>query len=100
MFTDQSSSSDGPIDSWLWDFGDGSPNSSDQNANHHFTNWGSYDITLTVVSSNNCSKSYTQPIEVFDMPTASFNFENACFGDVAEFSNTSTAPLSYIVITY
>ncbi|MGB1397517.1 MAG: PKD domain-containing protein, partial [Planctomycetota bacterium] len=43
-FTDLSS---GPIDSWLWDFGDGNT-STDQNPTHLYTEEGLYSITLQV----------------------------------------------------
>ena len=43
-FTDLSS---GPIDSWLWDFGDGNT-STDQNPTHLYTEEGLYSVTLLV----------------------------------------------------
>lgn len=38
------------IDSWLWDFGDGT-NSNQQNPNHLYQNAGRYNVTLTVSNS-------------------------------------------------
>jgi PKD repeat protein len=45
QFTD---SSTGTIDSWSWDFGDGSPTSSIQNPAHTYATAGSYTVSLTV----------------------------------------------------
>ena len=44
-FTDLSTNSPS---SWQWDFGDGSPNSTDQNPVHTYTAAGTYTVTLTV----------------------------------------------------
>ena len=43
-----SDASAGAIDTWEWDFGDGSPVSSDQNPTHTYENFGSYSVSLTV----------------------------------------------------
>ncbi|GAI98496.1 unnamed protein product, partial [marine sediment metagenome] len=44
-FRNQSS---GDYDTWLWDFGDGSPTSSEQNPSHTYTAKGVYTVSLTV----------------------------------------------------
>lgn len=45
LFTDTSK---GVPTSWIWDFGDGSPYSTDQNPSHEYTAAGQYMVTLTV----------------------------------------------------
>ena len=54
QFTDTSTPVGCPIDSWSWDFGDGSPPSTEQNPQHTFTNPGpepvDYTVTLTATS--------------------------------------------------
>jgi PKD repeat protein len=49
-FTDNSTSQGTVIVEWHWDFGDGGT-STDQNATHEYENVGSYDVSLTVYSS-------------------------------------------------
>ena len=49
QFYDQSA---GDPTAWAWNFGDGSPNSTNQNPAHTFTAVGSYTITLTVSKAN------------------------------------------------
>jgi Flp pilus assembly protein TadG len=53
-FTDQSTAAPGcPINTWLWDFGDGSPASNAPNPFHTFpANNGSWTVSLTVTSSS------------------------------------------------
>jgi PKD repeat protein len=52
-FTDQSTYAVGcPIQTWLWEFGDGSPNSNAINPVHTFpNNNGTYVVRLTVTNS-------------------------------------------------
>jgi len=53
-FTDQSSVSMGSLQSWQWDFGDGT-SSSQQNPTHVYTSPGSYPVSLLVTSNLGCS---------------------------------------------
>lgn len=50
QFTDLSTSL-APIISWDWDFGDGSPHSTDQNPLHMYNTIGAFTVTLTVDNS-------------------------------------------------
>lgn len=59
-FTDISS---GMVTEWSWDFGDGSPVSTEQNPNHVFSEEGVYEVVLTV-SNGICYSTYQQMIEV------------------------------------
>ncbi len=73
QFSDLSTVLSGTINSWSWTFDDGLP-SNQQNPQHCFDNAGLYDISLTVTSSNGCSKTITNNnmINVFQIPTAEF----------------------------
>ena len=50
QFFDLSSGGLYEILSWTWDFGDGSPYSSDQDPNHSYESPGSYTVTLTLMT--------------------------------------------------
>lgn len=52
-FTDESTSA-ASLDSWSWDFGDGT-SSTERNPVHLYDDPGTYDITLTVTDANGCS---------------------------------------------
>ncbi|MEW6470418.1 MAG: PKD domain-containing protein [Bacteroidota bacterium] len=73
-FTDQSTVTSGTITQWFWDFGDGST-STQQHPSHCYSVPGTYDITLTVTTSNGCSQTYTNYayIIAYPLPTAEFN---------------------------
>lgn len=69
QFTDTSS---GTITSWIWDFGDGSGTSADQNPSHTYATSGTYTVTLTVNGQG--GSSVAQPVVVSDqaIPTPEF----------------------------
>jgi PKD repeat protein/Flp pilus assembly protein TadG len=62
-FTDTSTAPPGcPISTWLWTFGDGSPNSNAPNPFHSFpSNNGTWNVTLTVTNATG-SRSVTQAV--------------------------------------
>lgn len=57
-FADASSLFGTTIKSWLWDFKDGNT-SSQQNPTHNFTTEGSYDVSLTITTTQGCSSTQT-----------------------------------------
>lgn len=60
--------SNAPISSWLWNFGDGSPLVTTQNANHTFTGSGNYNVSLTATNAGGSGTAY-QLITVYYTPT-------------------------------
>ena len=66
-----------PIDSWVWNFGDGSPMDSTQNATHIYSNPGIYSVQLTAADSNGCSDSINYPnIISTSRPIPSFSYKS------------------------
>lgn len=80
------------ISSYLWAFGDGSPTSTQTNPSHTYLNEGTYTVTLIATTSNNCSGVANVNVSVFDAPTASFSFVDACENTPVVFTNNSTNP--------
>ncbi|MBK6952182.1 MAG: PKD domain-containing protein [Crocinitomicaceae bacterium] len=89
-FNDMSSIAAGTVDSWSWNFGDGSLVSTLQNPTHVYTVSGNYSVTLTVTSGFNCANSYTSPIIVYPAPIAAFIAPVACPQDTILYSDLST----------
>ena len=70
QFTDQSS---GDINSWQWDFGDGTT-STEQNPQHTYNNPGTYTVSLTVSGPGGSdTDTQTDLITVYEPITADFN---------------------------
>lgn len=64
-FVDASSDSDGTVDSWSWDFGDGN-SSTAQNPSHSYAAAGTYSVNLTVTDNEGATNSSTQSVIVSD----------------------------------
>jgi vibriolysin len=64
-FTDESSDSDGTVDSWSWDFGDGNSSTSSSPV-HAYAADGSYTVSLTVTDDQGASNTSSQTVTVSD----------------------------------
>lgn len=65
QFTDVSTSNVGTIQSWDWDFGDGTT-SSQQNPIHTYASTGTYNVSLTIIDINGCDNTYANPVTIAD----------------------------------
>jgi len=74
---------------WLWNFGDGTPTSTQQNPSHIFGAPGTYSVTLLVQSSGACLDSITQIINVNPVPDAIFISNIVCFNNPTQFTDQS-----------
>ena len=85
---------------FVWDFGDGSPASTDVNPTHLYGSTGTYIVKLTAIDTTTCNRTdtYTFSITVFSIPTAGFSFSPnpAEQNKPANFNNFSTGAVSYI----
>lgn len=61
---------------FTWDFGDGSPVSTEVNPIHDYNNPGSYTVHLTAIDSNTCNiiDDTSMVINVYEKPTAAFTY--------------------------
>jgi PKD repeat protein len=93
-FTDMSSSQNGTIATWFWDFGDGTnitindPDNPD--VSHLYLNDVSYDVALTVTDTEGCEHTMIKQIQVIASPIADFNYEETCFNEPVIFTDMSS----------
>lgn len=82
-FTNTSTSSfNNTINSWNWNFGDGSPNSPLPNPSHTFIASGNLNVTLTVNSTAGCPSTIVLPIFVQGLNNANAGPDvNACLNN-------------------
>ncbi|MFC1733908.1 PKD domain-containing protein, partial [candidate division KSB1 bacterium] len=92
-FTDLTIVPGGSIQSWAWDFGDGSGSSNLQHPLYTYSNSGLYDVQLIVTSIGGCTDTLIQQVYV-DASLAEFGFFNTCFGDTISFSDLSSTTFS------
>lgn len=91
-FTDASIANSGIVNTWLWDFGDGSPTEAIQNPPHVYLAPGTYTVTLTVSTDKGCTSSpiASIPVTINYRPQAGFTIPEVCINDVsAVFIDTS-----------
>ena len=70
-FTD-TSTDDGIVSAWSWDFGDGAPVSTAQNPGHTYAIAGTYAVNLTVTDDDGATDSDTQNVSVSVPPVGDF----------------------------
>ena len=66
QFTDTSVDSDGFVESWSWDFGDGNT-SNDMNPSHNYSSEGTYNVSLTVIDDDGTSSNTVKAINISDL---------------------------------
>ena len=93
-FDDNSTTPDGYITQWDWDFGDGTtqtilyPNNPD--VSHTYTTSGTYDVELTITNSINFTDSTIQTINILAQPVADFTYVMDCVEDPVLFTDLSS----------
>ncbi|WP_109831561.1 PKD domain-containing protein [Reichenbachiella versicolor] len=87
LFEDKQSYPDGFIEFHRWEIQDAIYLSS--KAGHTFTTPGVYDAILTVEAENGCQTIVNETVEIYDLPQAQFEVDNACDNQFAEFTDTS-----------
>lgn len=95
-FTDNSVNATG----WLWDFGDGTPTSIQQNPSHTYTAFGTYTVSLVTSNASGCSETVIKPnYIIISPPSAQFSATPllGCVPLTVNFTNTSTSLVDPIV---
>jgi len=93
-FSDLSSTSGGYIWRWEWVFGDGDTlvvlHPLNPNISHVYTQAGTYQVTLTVTSTDSCTNFEQQNIIIHPNPEANFDFTvPTCDGEAVDFTDIS-----------
>lgn len=96
-FTDLSIPNATNIISYTWNFGDGSPTSSQPSPTHTYANYGTFPVTLTIINSNGCVHSVTKNILVYPLPIPEFSYSSPnCFGAPVSYTNQSSTVPGFI----
>lgn len=86
------------VANWQWDFGDGTPVSTDSTPTHTYNAVGVYTATLTITTVNGCSTIDTVVITVGPHPTAMFTSspDTICMHSPVTFTNQTVGGVTYI----
>ena len=88
-FNDNSTVINGTINSWDWQFGDGS-SSTLQNPIHNYSTDGTYAVSLVISSNYFCTDTVTLPLQIHPIPVAVMVINPVCLNDSAFFTDAST----------
>ncbi len=75
-FTDATITAYGTVNSWLWDFGDGSSTSTVKNPSHTYSAPANESVSLFVTSSKGCEKTIIKSVTVRDKPDLQLPFRD------------------------
>ncbi|NQV03272.1 MAG: PKD domain-containing protein [Bacteroidia bacterium] len=98
MFTDQSyvpAGYTGYVAKWVWDFGDGTTDTivlpASPNVTHSYTGPSvSYNVTLTIWSSDSCDATIVKTVSLIPAPTGNFTWSTTtCEGQAVTFTDLS-----------
>lgn len=85
------------IDTWFWDFGDGSTSSLQQPA-HQYATIGNYQVTFTITDTAGCSNSITHTVTIVPSPVSNFtSSQPSCSGNAITFNSLASVQVGYIV---
>jgi serine protease len=95
-----SSDSDGTINSYWWNFGDGSALGVGSTTAHTYAQNGSYSVTLTVIGNGGLNATATETVTVGANapPTATFSF--SCTGPTCSFDGSGSADPDGTIASY
>ncbi len=92
--TNNSTTTNGAINNWFWNFGDGSTSNAYQ-PSHQYNNPGTYTITLIASTSHGCTDTISQPVTIYSLPVANAGVDQSiCLGSSAVL--TATGGTSYL----
>jgi gliding motility-associated-like protein len=94
-FTDQSTTAEGKITKWTWDFGDGTSPVEKTDATpflYNYSNIGNYKVILKVLTDKGCeSLPFEMNVIINPLPVVDFKLPEVCIKDeFAEFADLST----------
>ncbi|MBI2280488.1 MAG: PKD domain-containing protein [Bacteroidetes bacterium] len=87
-FTDLSTVTTGTIQSYFWDFADGSGTDTLPSPNYLYGAANTYNVSLTVTSDSNCINTIVIPVTVFNNPIAAFTTTDVCQNITANFDSS------------
>ena len=92
-FTDASTSPVGhAINTWDWNFGDGTPNSNQQNPSHTYVTAGTFTLTLIVTTVDGCKDTVNNTVTIYNHPIANFSKpDSGCAPLCVDYTDLSTS---------
>ncbi len=88
------------LQTYDWDFGDGTAHAYTVNPVHSYQNAGTYTVTLVVTDTVGCPNAVSHSITIHGSPQAQFSYANVCAGTATLFSDLSLAPQGDTIVSW
>jgi len=92
FYTDTTATNIASVQSYNWNFGDGTSTSNLQNPVHNYVNPGNYNVVLTIIDMSGCSNFISHPLTIGESPVTSFSYANACEDIITQFNDLTYVP--------
>jgi PKD repeat protein len=100
FFTDTTQTNIATVQTYDWDFGDGTPHNNLQNPVHTYANPGTYNVTLTITDISGCDNTITHTVTVTSGPVPAFAYQQACMGTATQFTDLSSPPAGSTIASW
>ncbi len=104
FFLNYSTTPNGYIQEWEWDFGDGTivtiQYPSDPDIAHLYAGGGTYTVTLTILDSDSCTDFFSQDVVIEASPIADFNNTPGCQGEAVVFTDLSSPNSGSTIVSW
>ena len=90
FFSDSSTSTEGVINYWEWDFGDGAPVDYNQFTAHKYPTHNMYSVRLTVATNLGCTNTVVRDQRSFPVPQPNYIQDGVCEEQRVTFTDNST----------
>ncbi len=100
FFTDTTVTAIASVQSYEWNFGDGSPVSNLQNPVHSFAFTGTFTVTLSIVDAGGCSNAISHTVTIGEAPVSVFSYAQACKDAPTLFTDLSYAPNNQAIVSW
>ena len=90
FYADSSTSVEGMINYWEWDFGDGSPVDYNQHTAHKYPTHNLYSVRLTVATNLGCTNTVVRDQRSFPVPQPNYLQDGVCEEQRVTFTDNST----------
>ncbi|MBK7215000.1 MAG: PKD domain-containing protein [Bacteroidales bacterium] len=79
----------GAVQTWDWDFGDGSAHSTQQDPTHTYLSPASYTVVLTITDTAGCTNFKSYAVTINAQPSALFTYTSGCLNTPVSFTDES-----------
>lgn len=90
----------GAVQSFDWDFGDGTAHATIENPTHTYTQANNYTVILTITDTSGCINAKSHVVTINAPPVAMFSYNSGCINAATQFSDESYTINGELITTW